>query len=226
MELPSINFNYPWYLKDCPLYNGFNRFLISGCAGDFFAVGVYMAAHKNKININLVIRDGFDKSFSGQMLSWILTYGRYIIIITQIIVLSVFFLRFKIDRDHTDLQDLVSQKQAIVESGADLETEIRRIQGKLSYIRQISDNQDSFLKVLRFFQDHTPSDVTFSAFDLSATRINFSATAGDLGSFSFLLRQLQQQKQFSDVSLEDIQRHADGRIEFKINASINIRNFI
>lgn len=185
-----------------------------------------MAARKKQANINLIIKDKTGDSLSEQFLSWILTYGRYIIIITQIIVLSVFFFRFKIDRDHTDLKELVTQKQAIVESLSDFETEIRRVQGRLSNIRTISTNQDALLKVIRFLQQRTPSNSTFSSLILTNDHISFQATAGNLRSFSFLLKQIQQDKKFSEVTLSDMNRKPDGRIDFKIEAKINIKEFI
>ena len=79
-----------------------------------------MPADKRKININLIVKEDLGEALSSQILSWALTYGRYIIIITQIVVLSVFFLRFKLDRDHTDLKEAVTQKQALLESISDL----------------------------------------------------------------------------------------------------------
>lgn len=185
-----------------------------------------MAAHKKQININLIIKDQTGNSISEQFLSWILTYGRYIIIITQIIVLSVFFFRFKIDRDHTDLKELVTQKQAIVESLSDFETEIRRVQGRLAHIRAISKNQDALLKVTLFLQQRTPVDTTFSSLTLTADKISFQATSGNLRSFSYMLKQIQQDKKFSEVILQDMNRKADGRIDFKIDAKLNLSEFI
>lgn len=179
-----------------------------------------MAARTRKKNINLVIKQETDESISGQIFSWALTYGRYIIIITQIVVLSVFFLRFKLDRDHTDLKEAVTQKQVLVESVADLEGEIRRIQGKLETIASLTKNQQVLLNMLRFLEQASPSDMRFMALTLNGDRISFTAYTGNLHSFNFLLRQLQQADKFSDIVLQDILRRGDGRIEFRIDARV------
>lgn len=185
-----------------------------------------MAARKKQVNINLIIREQSGNSLSEQFLSWILTYGRYIIIITQIIVLSVFFFRFKIDRDHTDLKEKITEKQAIVESLSDFETEIRRVQGRLSNIKAVSENQDGLIKVIRFLQQRTPSDTSFTNLILTTNKISFQASSGNLRTFSYILRQIQTDNKFSEVILQDMNRKADGRIDFKIEAKLNIKEFI
>ena len=180
------------------------------------------ADKKKKVNINLLVKQDVDESFSGQLLSWALTYGRYIIIITQIVVLSVFFLRFKLDRDHTDLKDSVSQKQALVESISDLEANVRQVQAKLVYIDQVTQNQDLMLKVIRFLQNQTPADTVFSDLSINKNGIGFTATSGNLRSFNFFLRQLQEGNKLTEVTLKDIQRQPDGRISYSISANINL----
>jgi Tfp pilus assembly protein PilN len=182
-------------------------------------------ADKRKININLIVKEDLGEALSSQILSWALTYGRYIIIITQIVVLSVFFLRFKLDRDHTDLKEAVTQKQALLESISDLETEIRKLQGKLLHIEQITSDQTNITKVLRFLQDRTPSNTSFSVLSLTTDKISLQATSGNLKSFSFFLSQFQQDKRFSEITLESIQRLADGKVEFKISSRLNLKEF-
>lgn len=185
-----------------------------------------MLAHKKRTtSINLIIKPEKETGLSEQLLSWTLTYGRYILIITQIVVLSVFFLRFQLDRDHAELKERASEKQAIIESFSDLENEIRRTQDRLSNIKTVSDKQDLPIKTLSFFQENMPSDIFLSSLSISYEKIAFGATAKNLLSFSYLLRELQQDKKFSEVILEEIQRRADGKIEFRITVKINPSQF-
>lgn len=185
-----------------------------------------MSAQKKQVNINLVERPDENISFSNQFLSWAFSYGRYIIIITQIIVLSVFFLRFKFDREHADLKESVSQKQAILESVKDLENEINGLQGKLSDIRKIVSIQKIPVNIIRFLQDNSPTDTSYSNINYSNNQLTFTATTNSLKSFSTLLKNIQSEDKFSEVNLEDIQRRKTGRIEFIISAKVNITKFI
>lgn len=184
-----------------------------------------MSAQKKKTSINLLVKVEPESDIGNQFLSWALTYGRYIIIVVQIFVLSVFFLRFKLDRDHTDLQEAVSQKQALVQSVSDLENEIRRIQKKLTDIRSITTDSDITLKLLRYLEDNTPVDTIYSTLSYSNSSIRFIASAKNLKNFNFLLRKIQENNNFSDVLLEDLVRKADGRVEFRIQAKINPKGF-
>ncbi len=184
-----------------------------------------MSAQKKQININLVEQPDENSNLSSQFLSWAFSYGRYIIIVTQIIVLSVFFLRFKFDREHADLKESVSQKQAILESVKDLENEIKGLQVKLSDIRKIVTSQEIPVNILRFLQDNSPTDTSYSNINYSNNQLTFTATTNSLKSFSTLLKNIQSEDKFSEVNLEDIQRKKNGRIEFKISAKVNISKF-
>jgi hypothetical protein len=179
-----------------------------------------MPAKKSK-NINLLIKTGEPTSFSEEFLTWALTYGRYIIIIIQIVVLSVFFARFKLDRDHTDLKETVLQKQALIESVGDLEKEILNTQKRLSDIKQVTQKQDQLYLLIQFLQDNLSSDTTLSSLSISADKIQFSATTDSLRSFGYMIRKFQQENKFSEVILEDISRRPNGKIEFKISAGVN-----
>lgn len=184
-----------------------------------------MPVQKKKTSINLLIKEKPQENLSGQFLNWALTYGRYIIIIIQIIVLSVFFMRFKLDRDHADLKEAVSQKQALVQSLSDLENEINRVQKRISDISLIFTDQDTFVKILTFLEMNTPSDTVFSVISYDQQTLKVVATASNLRSFNYLLRKLQDNNLFADISLEDLQRRADGKVVFKVRAKVNISGF-
>lgn len=185
-----------------------------------------MPANKKKININLLLQDEIRGDFTGQLISWALTYGRYIIIITQIFVLSVFFLRFKLDRDYTDLKESVAQKQALIESVSDLEKEVRQTQTRLSHVRQITTNQQGLLQVIRFLQQNVPSTTVFSSLTLTPEKMSLTAVVANLREFSFLLSTLQKNNKFSEVTLEDLSRRGDGRVGFRITAKVNLKAFL
>ena len=66
--------------------------------------------------INLIGEEEMAHTPVGRIVAWAVTYGRYIMIGTEIIVLLAFISRFSLDRKLTDLNDEVSQKQAIIDA--------------------------------------------------------------------------------------------------------------
>lgn len=179
-----------------------------------------MTVKKKKKEINLLVKTEEHLSISTQFLDWALTYGRYIIIIIQIVVLSVFFLRFKLDRDRTDLKETVSQKRALVESITDVEDEIRRVQKRLTDIKLISANQDSYSRLINFLEKNTPVETTYTLLSFSSDQVRFTAVSRDLKTFNYLLRQLQNENLLADLQLEDLKRRPDGRVECRLQARI------
>src|SRR5687768_11859166 len=109
-----------------------------------------MPASAKPIRINLLTKEDFDATLLGQFFHWALSYGRYIIIFTQIIVLGVFFMRFVLDREHIDLKESVMEKQALISSIADVENEIRSIQNRLLKIKGIETTQSVPLNIVNF----------------------------------------------------------------------------
>lgn len=184
-----------------------------------------MSAQKQKKSINLVVKPDEEQSISSQFLAWALTYGRYIIIIIQIVVLSVFFMRFKLDRDRTDLKESTTQKRALIESFADMELEINRIHKRLANIKLISANQDIYLRVINFLEKNTPAATTYSLLTLSRNNLNIVATADNLKTFNFLLKKIQNESLLTDIQLSDLKRRTDGRVEFRLQAKISVRSF-
>ena len=71
-----------------------------------------------KYQINLLQEK--EKDISGKIIYFALHYLRYILVVTQIVVIAVFFYRFKIDQEVIDLRDELKQKQEIVQVSSPL----------------------------------------------------------------------------------------------------------
>ena len=77
-----------------------------------------MAAPTNnkaiKTTIEFIPQEDWEKTSFGKFLKWLLNVGRWIVIVTELIVIIAFVSRFKLDRDLTNLNEKVKQKQAII----------------------------------------------------------------------------------------------------------------
>ena len=184
-----------------------------------------MPAPSKPIKINLLTKEGFDTSFWGQFLQWALSFGRYIIIFTQIIVLSVFFMRFTLDREHIDLKEAIDQKQALISSISDVESEIRRLQDRLKKIRDLTTQQPVPLNIIDLIQNITPVDIYYQDISIGGGRVMMKGNSNNLGSLSSLLYQLKQSNKFVQISLDEVKRSEDGRVDFSLNLNYDNKSF-
>lgn len=167
--------------------------------------------------INLLPQKDFDQSPFSQFLRWILTYGRYIIIGTEIIVLLAFLSRFKLDRDLTDLSESIKTKKAIVTASQSLENNVRSLQNRLATIKNLEGKTISSAKLLESLGQITPPEITFSEITLQSSQISLGGKTVSLSSFALFLNKLSSSKKFTTLNLEKISQTREG-IDFTLKA--------
>ena len=176
-----------------------------------------------QISINLLGSQDLEHTPWGRMVSWATTYGRYIMITTEIIVLLAFISRFSLDRKLTDLSEELTQKLAIVEANVDLEKDIRSLQANLATIKQVSIDQDKPVNLVTSMETLLPSDVYLTSFELTPTRLTLAAVARTTEGFSQFLANAQATKLLSNVTLGDINRGPEIGIEFLLTADTDTK---
>ncbi|OGG11625.1 hypothetical protein A2Z00_01010 [Candidatus Gottesmanbacteria bacterium RBG_13_45_10] len=172
------------------------------------------------ISINLLGESQIEHTPLGRIINWAVTYGRYIMIGTEIVVLLAFISRFSLDRKLTDLKEEVAQKQDILEANASFEKDVRALQDKLARIKTLSQGQSTPVDVLVLFQSITPPGVYLDAFDLSNRGVSAQAIAGDTTSFSQFIANLQAANKLTNVDFGDIKRDPLLGIQFGLSAHI------
>jgi Tfp pilus assembly protein PilN len=172
----------------------------------------------NKSLINLLGDSGIDHTPLGRIVSWAVTYGRYIMIGTEIVVLLAFISRFSLDRKLTDLKEEISQKQDIIQANVAFEQDVRSLQDKLAKIKIIMNIPVNPLDILLLFQGILPQGVFLQAFDLTGNKLSVQAVAGSTSAFSQLLANLQSSKMLSNLDIGDIKRDPLLGIQFSFTA--------
>ncbi len=183
-----------------------------------------MAAQKklSETKIEFIPQEEWEKTSVGKFLKWLLQVGRWIVIITELIVIIAFISRFKLDRDLTDLNEEIKQKQAIVSSSADFEEEFLFLQKRLSTTERLRKNQIEVNKIMDIFTQLTPVGVRLSNFSLAGEEINLTATANSEFSFASFLKNLKNSPQFDNVSVFNVnigEEYISG-INFSIKAEL------
>ena len=172
------------------------------------------------MSVNLLGDSELEHTPLGRIVSWAVTYGRYIMIGTEIVVLLSFISRFSLDRKLTDLKEEISQKQDIIQANVQFERDIRSLQDKLAKIKALTNQPTTPLDVLTFFQGIVPPGVYFQSFDLSGNKLTVEAVAGSTDAFSQFIANLQASKIITGVDLGSIKRDPLLGIQFAFSAGV------
>jgi Tfp pilus assembly protein PilN len=174
----------------------------------------------NQIRINLLGTQDLGHTPWGRLVSWATTYGRYIMITTEIVVLLAFISRFSLDRKNTDLTEELGQKQAIIEANLEFEREIKSLQANLTTAKKLLTDQTKPVELLNLIESTLPADVFLSSLDISQTKLTLTASAGTTQGFAQFLSNIQSVRQLQNVLLGDIRREPTTGIEFQLTADV------
>jgi len=161
-----------------------------------------MAARKS--TIELLPQEDWEKGSLGKVLKWALTVGRYIVIVTELIVILAFLSRFKFDRDLTDLNEEIKQKQAVVQSSAQFEEKFRFLQKQLLTIETLEKKRLQTNKVLTELASLTPIDFYLSNLNIAEKEVSLTATALSEGSLATFLNSLKKSTFFEKITLSQV----------------------
>lgn len=176
------------------------------------------------LNINLLPGEDLVKKGSwGKFFSWVLTYGRYIVVGTEIIVLLAFFSRFKLDRDLTDLHKAAGQKEAIVLTSAGFENQVRSLQNHLKMISGLLKQKQAPRNLLTALSNLTPRDVVLSELAFSQKKMELTAISLSNDSFNIFLNNLSASPLVTNINLDAIDKNPKGPgIEFHLSAGLKL----
>lgn len=159
----------------------------------------------HKRSINLLPRDPFESSRIGIVLEWGLAFGKWAVIITQLIVMFAFLWRFGLDRKLTDLRKQIAQSSAVVKSYEKVERDFVLAQKRIDFAKPILESQRLDGAILDRLTQIAPADVWMERLTITDTLVSFTAYAGSLNGFSQLLTALQKEPMFTSVSVTKIQ---------------------
>src|SRR5690242_19528934 len=91
------------------------------------------------LRLNLLYPMGVERKIYLVFFHWLVTYGRFIIIIVELVVLSAFGLRFSYDTQLADLKDNIKKQSNLLESYYIDEPRIRVFQKKLDFVKKNYD---------------------------------------------------------------------------------------
>lgn len=177
----------------------------------------------SSLSVNLLGNEDLIRTPTGRIITWAVTYGRYIMIGTEIIVLLAFVSRFSLDRKKTDLDEEIRQKQAIVEANTQLEKNIRNVHAHIEKIKSLLPDEHIAIDILFYTQSVLPPDVYLESLNISKNKLTADVVAGTTQGFSQFLANMSGNPIVKNIDISEIRRTQLTGIHFSMSAIIASR---
>lgn len=161
-----------------------------------------MPINKSKI-INLLPNDDFQSTTFGRILKWALSSFRFMVIITELIVMSAFLSRFWLDARNSDLNEELNLSVAQVVAYEDVEKEFRSYQGQLSVARSLYSNTKSS-ELIQNVTSILPSDLVITSIQLIGEDVQIKAVSFSEQAVAQFLVNLEGLKVLEKVELSQV----------------------
>lgn len=169
-----------------------------------------------KYKINLITKK--ETPLVEKLVYFALNYLRYIIVLTQLVVIGVFFFRFQVDQRIIDLKEAVEQKKEIVQIVLPLLNEASRIDKKTTQIETILNQQSSFESMAKYFLSIFPESMQLNNMEMLSDSMKVSGTASNPAHLQAFFQLMKQDKKFGDVTFQTIKK-GDNGYDFVLNLS-------
>ncbi len=185
-----------------------------------------MAKKKNipikKLDVDFVPKDPFYDTILGKILSWALSVGRYIVVFTELVVILSFLSRFQLDRQVTDLNGELMQKQSIIESYGSLENDVREVQKKIETYKQLKTRKP-IKEIFTTLSAVTPQGIEYTTLSLKSSGLRINGIAQSTNALSQFLYNIQIHPEISNVVVQKIVNRdkKEPGFEFELEADIH-----
>jgi hypothetical protein len=165
-----------------------------------------------KSAINLLPKTEFETSFWGRFLKWALTAGRYIIILTEMVVILAFLSRFKFDKDLLDLNESIAGKKNILEATYQIEQNFRSAQTRINLAKEILSAAPTTTELLDKITSAVPVGMSLQSINVlfSTRQITVSAAANSEQAIGQYMSALANDKTWKKTEVQNIQNTTTG----------------
>lgn len=180
-----------------------------------------MATLKKEVQINLLPEKGFGATTAGRVLAWMLTTFRVIAIVIEIIVVIALISRFWLDTKNANLNELVEQKQAVIASYSNVETEFKSAQERLRVFSELTVDEDISSNFLDEITKNIPPDIILSSVHIADKRITINAASPSEKNIQQFIVNLESSDLFKEVVLLEVGTSQENKSLLVFKLSVN-----
>lgn len=170
-------------------------------------------------SINLLPKSDFEASFWGKFLKWGLSTGRYLVILTELVVIAAFLSRFKLDWNYAAVRDRINSKRAVLTAMAETERRFRLAQSRLGEAGKIMGEQMETAKEIEKVTAKVPRGIVLTDLTVSNKVITVAGSADNADEFGVFLSRLAGNPDWKSVRIKSLS--ADGQAGFKFLIWLN-----
>ena len=172
-----------------------------------------------RLRLNLLKPQGTPEKVAVKLIRWLLSVGRFIIVLVEALVLIAFLSRFKFDADLEDLKEKVDNQIPFIQSLKNDENLIRQTQLKLSIIKEKRLKYPDYEQILSKISSQTPTNIKVTSISIDKkehTDIKIVGTSTTNIDISECAKNLKKDNFFSEVELVNVGLQDDA-ITFSLN---------
>ncbi|HSA83974.1 MAG TPA: hypothetical protein VLF20_03740 [Patescibacteria group bacterium] len=163
-----------------------------------------------KRTINLLPNKG--DGLIDQFLSWALSVGRLLIIITETLALTVFVYRFTLDRQIIDLHDNIKIESAIVKGFETNEKLFRNIQSRLTFAKEYDATKSNTITLTKDILAIGSNKVTFRTLLVKNDGIDIEIQAPSARLLAQFTDELKQHPEITGLTVNRVENKTSGGV--------------
>ncbi|MBI2022189.1 PilN domain-containing protein [Candidatus Daviesbacteria bacterium] len=163
----------------------------------------------SRLHLNLLYPQGNIQKWPLRFLRWLISYGRFIVVAVEILVLATFAMRFKLDNDLAKIKEQLTNLKPLLQNLSLDEALIRQTQLRFTTIKEGTLLSPRWLELLTKISDQTPVGVKVLTLSLdndppSSFKFKLTASTNSNNSLAVFLGGLKNEPTFKDVSLASV----------------------
>ena len=159
-----------------------------------------------KYKINLIGQKNNKKGVINKLNYFFFNYFRYILVLTQLIVISVLFFRFTIDQRIIDLKESIGQQEEVLKAVKPILDETQRVDLKLKESKKLIETQDLFLYQLTYLIPKFPETIFLNNLALTKDTAQMQGRILNPNHLQSFFNKIKSEKKYAEVTLDQIHR--------------------
>lgn len=154
----------------------------------------------------------------GRFLTWALSWGKKIVILTELVVLLAFLSRFWLDSTVADLAEKIEQKKAVVLASAEFERQFRSLASRTDQAKQI-EKMPSPVAVYDEVKARLPAGAAIGQKNFAGQTVSFAGSSNETV-LAELVSAFRDQPGFGDVTVEKVAKKGSSlSVDFALRAT-------